>query len=44
EMTMTIQQYGLIGSTVRSCLSMLYTEGKVKFICEDGQVLWEKVQ
>ena len=37
-MTMTIQQYALIGSTVRSCLSALYTEGKITFTCEDGFV------
>ncbi|MCF0228943.1 MAG: MBL fold metallo-hydrolase, partial [Parasporobacterium sp.] len=42
-MTMSIQQYALIGSTVRSCLSGLLTKGQIKYICEDGYVKWQKL-
>ncbi|MCF0260844.1 MAG: hypothetical protein HUJ54_13375, partial [Erysipelotrichaceae bacterium] len=42
-MTMNIQQYGLIGSTIRSCLSSLHTKGKMDFVCEKGEVKWQTV-
>ncbi len=39
-MTMTAQQYVLIGSTLRSYLSSLYTEGKLVFSFADNRMLW----
>lgn len=44
QMTMTVQQYGLIGSTIRSCLSCLCTKGRMTCLCEDGYVKWQTVQ
>ena len=41
-MTMNAQQYGLIGSTVRSYLSYLLGQGAVKFFFENEQMLWER--
>ena len=39
-MRMTVQKYGLIGCTVRSCLSSLHAQGKLEIICSNGYLLW----
>lgn len=39
-MTMTFEQYALIGSTVRSYLSWLKDGGKLDYVIEDNAVLW----
>ncbi len=41
-LTMSAQQYVLIGSTVRSYLSWLYETGKVTFEFKDNRMLWQK--
>ena len=43
NMTMNMQQYVLIGSTVKSCLSGLVTAGKVKYYCEDAYIFWQTI-
>ena len=40
-MTMNAQQYVLIGSTVRSCLSSLYAQRKVTFDFCENEMLWK---
>ena len=40
-LTMNAQQYVLIGSTLRSYLSWLYSEGKAEFSCRDNRMLWQ---
>ena len=44
DMNRTIQQYGMIGSTIRSCLSSLHTKGRINIICEEGCIKWQTVQ
>ena len=39
-LSMSVQQYVLIGSTVRSYLSWLCDEGKTEFLIEDNRMLW----
>lgn len=39
-MKMTVQQYVLIGSTVRSYLSCLYSQGKVSYEFCDNEMYW----
>lgn len=39
-LSMSIQQYVLIGSTVRSYLAWLCDEGKAEFLIEDNKMLW----
>ena len=41
--TMTAQQYALIGSTVRSYLTGLYSERKVNFFFDNNRMLWQTV-
>lgn len=43
SLQMTAQQYVLIGSTVRSYLSSLYTQEKITFIFENNKMLWKTV-
>lgn len=43
SLQMTAQQYALIGSTVRSYLSSLYTQEKITFIFENNKMLWKTV-
>ena len=43
RMLMTAQSYVLTGSTVRSYMSGLYTDGKLKFSFEDNRMLWQTV-
>lgn len=42
-LTMNMQQYALIGSTVRSYLSWLAGQGRVSFRFENNEMLWETV-
>ena len=42
-MTINMQQYVLVGSTVRSYLSWLKDTGRVDAIAEDGMILWKKI-
>ena len=42
-MKMSAQQYALIGSTVRSYLTGLYTDGKVNYRFEENRMLWYRV-
>ena len=41
---MSFQQYALVGSTVRSYLSYLKTEGRVDVRIRDGYLLWESTE
>ena len=41
-MTMSAQQYVLIGSTVRSYLSSMYTDGRLQFEFAENRMLWKK--
>ena len=41
SLTMTAEQYALVGSTVRSYLSWLKNTEKLKIIFEDNKLLWE---
>lgn len=42
SMTMSAQQYVLIGSTIRSYLSSMYTAGKLSFEFIDSRMIWRK--
>ena len=42
-LTMTAEQYVLVGSTVRSYLSWLRDSGKAAFRFEDNRMLWQRV-
>lgn len=42
NMTLTTQQYLLIGSTLRSYLSAMYTKGTLTISFEDNKMLWTK--
>lgn len=44
SMTMSAQQYVLVGSTVRSYLSSLYSEGKLEIEIKDNRMLWKKTE
>lgn len=41
-MTMNLQQYALVGSTLRSYLSWLQRQGRVNFVIENNELLWQK--
>lgn len=43
NLTMTIEQYVLVGSTVRSYLSWLKDGGKLTFYCRENKLLWESI-
>lgn len=43
DLTMTAQQFALIGSTVRSYLSWLHQCGKVQFSFEDNMMRWSRI-
>lgn len=43
DLVMNVSQYVLIGSTVKSYLSYLYEEGKIKYEFIDNKMLWEKI-
>ena len=40
---MTIEQYVLIGSTVRSYLAWLKDSGQIDVIADNGMILWRKI-
>lgn len=40
---MNLTQYALIGSTLRSCMSWLFTKNRVRYFFEDARMLWERV-
>ena len=40
---MNVNQYVLIGSTVRSYLSYLYEEGKIKFEFRNNKMIWKRI-
>ena len=42
-MVINMQQYVLVGSTVRSYLSWLKDTGRLETIAEDGMILWGKI-
>ena len=42
SMTMSVQQYVLIGSTVRSYLSSMYSDGLLTFEFKDNKMIWKK--
>ncbi len=42
-LTMTFEQYALVGSTVRSFLSVLKREGRLAAAVEDNRLLWSAV-
>ena len=41
-LTMNVNQYVLIGSTIKSYLSYLYEEGKVTFEFKENKMLWKQ--
>ena len=41
HLQMSAQQYALIGSTLRSYLSCLYEENKIKYHFEDNRMFWQ---
>lgn len=43
RLTMTIEQYVLVGSTIRSYLSWLKDSGKLTFDCRDNRLLWATI-
>ncbi len=43
ELTMTFEQYVLVGSTVRSYLAWLKDSGKLNVRIEDNTLLWERI-
>ncbi|MDO4803020.1 MAG: MBL fold metallo-hydrolase, partial [Prevotellaceae bacterium] len=44
SMSMTTQQFALIGSTIKSYLSCLYSQDKIEICIEDNLMLWKKKQ
>lgn len=40
ELTLTFQQYALIGSTLRAYLTWLLGQNRLRFECTDGRMLW----
>ena len=42
-MTMTAEQYALIGSTLRSYLSWLKAAGKAEYTIEENRMLWKSL-
>ncbi len=43
NLSLNVEQYVLIGSTIRSYLSYLYDEGKIKYEFIDNRMIWKKV-
>ncbi len=43
SLTMTIEQYVLVGSSVKSYLAWLKDAGKLDYLFEDGRMLWVKI-
>lgn len=43
-LTMSIDQYALVGSTVKSYLTYLHTAGKLSFTSNDGMILWQSAE
>ncbi len=41
-LTMTAEQYALVGSTVRSYLAWLKDTGRLMFFIEDNRLLWRQ--
>lgn len=41
ELSMSIDQYALIGSTAKSYLTYLHESGKLTFYADDGMILWQ---
>ena len=41
-MTMNLQQYALIGSTLRSYLSWLQDQGRIGYTFDDNRMLWQR--
>ncbi len=44
NLAMNVNQYYLIGSTVRSYLSYLYDDGKISFEFKDNKMYWKQVE
>ena len=42
-LTINMQQYVLVGSTVRSYLAWLKDSGQIDVIADDGMILWKKI-
>ena len=42
EISMRITQFMLIGTTLRSYLTYLYTEGRARWFIKDNKMLWVK--
>ncbi len=40
---MSLQQYVMVGCTVRSYLSWLRDTGRLEMICEKGRLLWRSI-
>ena len=41
SLELSLEQYALVGSTVRSYLAYLLDEGRLCVRCEDNMLLWE---
>lgn len=44
DLTMTFEQYALVGSTLRSYLTWLKSEGRVRATIEQNMLLWERIE
>ena len=44
RLTMSMEQYVLVGSTVRSYLAWLRDTGKLQPLCENGMLLWARAE
>ncbi|MBQ9116602.1 MAG: MBL fold metallo-hydrolase, partial [Clostridia bacterium] len=42
SMTMTVEQYALVGSTLRSYLAYLTDKGEVETVIQDNSLMWKK--
>ncbi|WP_331681502.1 hypothetical protein [Peptostreptococcus porci] len=42
-LTLNVEQYVLVGSTVKSYLSWLKDTGKIQIVFEDNMLLWSKI-
>ena len=43
KLTMNVNQYVLIGSTIKSYLSYLYDEGKIRYEFKNNEMVWKQI-
>ena len=44
ELPLTMEQYAIVGSTVKSYLVYLKEQGKIKATIENNQLLWQTIE